>query len=179
MSKPPPVRASDTPPRLDVEVVIEDDRWRLLGDAELHIADAARALSVSRDDLFRERSAATILLADDAHVAKLNGAYRSRPAPTNVLSFPAGAVATGEGDVVYIGDIILARETIEREAREQGIPVAHHIQHLAVHGLLHLLGFDHLTDDDATEMEAIETSVLATIGVPDPYLPEIFEPVSK
>lgn len=178
MSKPPPVRSSGTP-RLDVETVVEDERWRDLGEVERDVRVAANAVCSVRADLFDGATAATVMLADDAHVAELNSTFRSKPTPTNVLSFPAGALDTGEGEPHYLGDIILARETVEREAREQGIPVAHHVQHLTVHGILHLIGFDHLTDDDAAEMEGIETLVLATLGVPDPYAPELFEPVTR
>ncbi len=178
MSKPPPVRSSETP-SLDVEIVVEDEHWHVLGDVEGIVGAAADALSSLRADLFDGATAATVMLADDAHVASLNGTFRGKPAPTNVLSFPAGVLGTGDGAPRYLGDIILARETVEREAREQDIAVAHHIQHLTVHGILHLIGFDHLTDDDAAEMEAIETSVLASLGVPDPYAPELFEPATK
>ena len=88
---------------------------------------------------------------------------------TNVLSFPAACPARAE----TLGDIVLALETVEREAAEQGIPFAHHLQHLVVHGLLHLLGLDHETEAQAREMEAVEVEVLAGLDVADPYKDEL------
>jgi probable rRNA maturation factor len=88
--------------------------------------------------------------------------------PTNVLSFPApeSPVALSSKP---LGDIVIARETIDREAAERGIPLADHLRHLTVHGLLHLLGYDHDTEGDASKMESLETEILARLGIPDPY----------
>lgn len=178
MSKSASVRSSDVP-RLDVDVIVEDDAWRALGEIEAVVLSAAAALCSLRADLIEGNAAATVMLADDAHMTALNSTFRGKPKTTNVLSFPAGALNAGDGEARHLGDIILARETVEREAREQDIPVQHHVQHLTVHGILHLVGFDHETDEDATEMEGVETSVLAALGVPDPYAPEHFEPKTK
>jgi probable rRNA maturation factor len=110
-----------------------------------------------------------IVLTDDAAIKELNRRWRGRDEPTNVLSFPAPAVASGEGEPRHLGDVVIAFETATREARIQGLPVDHHLAHLAVHGLLHLLGYDHETDDDAETMEQLERDILATLDVPDPY----------
>ena len=174
MTQPPPARSPVLVPSLDADVAIEDDRWRSLvsaehDDIEQVVQAAAAALCASEPAIFPPASEVTILLSDDARVAVLNGSFRDKPAPTNVLSFPADPAATEPGAPRYLGDIIIARETVEREAQEQSIPVAHHVQHLAIHGLLHLLGYDHQTDTEAERMEAIETRVLASLGIADPY----------
>jgi probable rRNA maturation factor len=154
---------------LDAEIVIEDDRWgtdpHLLAATEQAVAALARQVP---NDL-TVASAATILLSDDAHITRLNTSFRDKPTPTNVLSFPAGPDATAPGEPRYLGDVIIAHETVVREALEQKILLAHHLQHLTIHGLLHLLGYDHETDADAAAMEALETRVLSTLGVADPY----------
>ena len=110
----------------------------------------------------------TILLTDDATVQDLNTRFRGKDGPTNVLSFPAPATAAP-----HLGDIVLAYGVCAREAAEQGKPLARHLMHLTAHGVLHLLGYDHETDADAEVMEALERDILATLGVPDPYEPNL------
>ena len=105
----------------------------------------------------------SVVLSDDAHVRALNRDYRGRDAPTNVLSFPMPQ------DTGLLGDVVLARETLAREAGEQGKRFEDHLTHLLVHGVLHLLGFDHDTDADAEVMEAREVAVLARLGIDNPY----------
>ncbi len=174
MTQPPPARTPVPVPALDADVAIEDDRWRFIAssehdDIEHLVRAAAAALCATEPLLFPSASEVTILLGDDARIAALNGSFRKKFAPTNVLSFAAEPAATEPGSPRYLGDIVIARETVEREAHELSIPVAHHAQHLAIHGLLHLLGFDHQTDTDAERMEAVETRVLASLGISDPY----------
>jgi probable rRNA maturation factor len=152
-----------------VEIVIEDDRWCEHTDVAAAADRAVQALRVSAAPRIERLSAATVLLDSDAHVAALNKDFRGKPQPTNVLSFPSAKPAAQPGAAAYSGDIIIARETVEREAKEMGIPVVHHLQHLVIHGLLHLVGYDHIDDRDAAEMEALETRILATLGVTDPY----------
>ena len=106
------------------------------------------------------------MLADDAFVQHLNKTWRGKDQPTNVLSFPAGENTAG---IDHLGDIVLALETITREAREQDKKPADHLTHLVVHGMLHLLGYDHEDDDEAEEMEALERRILAGLGIADPY----------
>jgi probable rRNA maturation factor len=112
-----------------------------------------------------------IALADAAEQRRLNRDYRGHDAPTNVLAFPAwepGAPLPSDAPVL-LGDVVLALETLVREAAEQNKPLADHLQHLTVHGVLHLLGFDHQTPAEAAIMEALERSILAELAVPDPY----------
>ncbi len=155
-------------PIFAVEIVEDDGDWSRVASLDDLIEGAAQAAleAVKPDDAPRF---VTVALSSDANVADLNGRFRGKPKPTNVLSFPAGDGAP-DGQ---IGDIILGLETVEREASEQGIPVAHHVQHLVVHGVLHLLGYDHETAADAERMEAIEVDVLSKLGVANPYTGEL------
>jgi probable rRNA maturation factor len=114
-----------------------------------------------------------IVLADDSEVRGLNARWRGIDKPTNVLSFPAldpdTLAAQPSGMPVLLGDVVLAFETCAREAAEQGKGLAEHLAHLVVHGTLHLVGYDHETDEDAEVMEPLETRVLASLGIADPY----------
>ncbi len=117
----------------------------------------------------------SIRLTSDDEVHTLNRQYRQQDKPTNVLSFPMvqpdlidGLSNTDDGEVL-LGDIVLAHETCAREAAERGVPVEDHATHLIVHGVLHLLGYDHMTDADAEAMESIERDVMASLGLHDPY----------
>ncbi len=172
MSRPAPVPAPLPATSHDVEIVIEDDRWCEDPDV-LEVANrAVAALFASHATGLERLAAATVLLSDDAHIAALNTNFRGKTAPTNVLSFPAAPSARQRGEPIYAGDVIIARETVASEAAALGIPVQHHLQHLIVHGLLHLIGYDHLTDADAHVMETLETRILAPLGIADPYAPD-------
>ena len=109
-----------------------------------------------------------ISLADDARVRDANCRWRGKDKATNVLSFP-GAPPAGIARSPFLGDVIIARETVIAEAREAGRPFDDHFTHLVVHGVLHLLGHDHVTATEAERMEKLETAILAALGVPDPY----------
>lgn len=147
-----------------IEVVTEEAGWRkaIRGCGALARGAAAAALAGAG-----RSGGLSVLLAGDGRVAELNAAFRGRAGPTNVLSFPSPA---NPGD--WLGDVALALETCVREADLQGKPLAHHLQHLVAHGVLHLVGYDHETDDEAAEMEALEAEILAGLGVPDPYAAE-------
>lgn len=144
-----------------IEVEIEDDGWRaaLAEAGTLAEAAAQAALSAGRAD-----GDLVILLTDDEAVRELNARFRGRDAATNVLSFPAG-----EGAGAHLGDLALALGVCVREAEAQNKPLAHHLSHLVVHGVLHLLGRDHEIDAEADAMEGEERAILAGLGVPDPY----------
>lgn len=137
---------------------------------EAAILDAAGAVSDGSDLLPDGHLSVTILLATDETVAELNASYRGKNKPTNVLSFPspAGFPASPDG-VRHLGDIVFAAETVAAEAAELGRSVLDHLRHLTVHGILHLLGLDHENDEDAERMEQLETRLLSSIGVADPY----------
>jgi probable rRNA maturation factor len=159
---------SDEPPlSLDIDVVHDGGDWETVAGAETLVRTAAAALAA---ELPLGRSEACIALSNDAQIAELNGSYRGKPAPTNVLSFPAGfTIPIGDDDPRFLGDVVLALETLQREAAELGLPIEHHMQHLVVHGLLHLLGYDHGTDQEAQAMESLEVRILRRLGIADPY----------
>jgi probable rRNA maturation factor len=145
------------------EVELEDTAWTAaLPDAETLVLEAADATLASEGAV---GEGVTLLLTDDATIRDLNRRFRQRDQPTNVLSFPAP-----QNPERFLGDIALAYGLCAREAREQGKPLKHHLQHLVAHGVLHLLGYDHVSDAQAEEMENLERAVLAGLGIPDPYL---------
>ena len=113
----------------------------------------------------------SVRLVDESESAGLNQRYRQRQGPTNVLSFPAPALPPGlpPEASAYLGDIVLCVPVLAREAAEQGKTLAAHYHHMVVHGMLHLQGMDHQTPDEAARMEAIESSILAGLGYPNPY----------
>ncbi len=125
------------------------------------IAEAAAMLSTPKAEL-------AVVLTDDAAIRSLNHAWRGVDKATNVLSFPAKGSG---GDPPLLGDIVLAYQTVAAEARAERKPFAHHIAHLAVHGFLHLLGYDHVRAKDAETMEQVERDVLQRLAIPDPYRP--------
>jgi len=144
--------------RADCTVVVLDPAWRnALPGVERLVRRAALAA------LPKPARSVTVALADDSRVRALNKRDRQTDKPTNVLSYPSG-------QRVYLGDVVLARQTVWREAREQRKTPADHIAHLVVHGTLHLLGHDHETsEEDAKRMEALERRILRRLGIPDPY----------
>jgi probable rRNA maturation factor len=113
-----------------------------------------------------------VRLVDESESARLNGLYRSQSYATNVLSFPAGAVLPGWR---MLGDLVICMPVVAREAASQGKSLEAHLLHMIVHGTLHLLGFDHIGDDEATIMEALETRVMASLGHDDPYRERAFD----
>ena len=163
-----------------VETMIEDSRWDAFGLAPL--AERAARAALSGAGLPVEGFSVSLMGCDDARIAVLNADFRGKPQPTNVLSWPSedrAAEFVGEEperpepgepeDPESLGDIAIAWETCAREAEEQGKPMADHVTHLIVHGVLHLLGYDHIEEEDAALMEGLEVRVLASLGVSDPY----------
>ena len=151
-----------------VETVVEAGDWP--EEAEIAAANVtAVKATVSRvRPALAEGAEVAIVLTDDAHVLDLNRRFRGKDAPTNVLSFPAGLPAGGRFGPL-LGDIVLARETVVREAAERGVGVAECVTHLVIHGFLHLLGYDHETDKEAVVMEGLETFIMGDLGLSDPY----------
>lgn len=156
------------PPTLCVDVVRLGGDWAAIEPVEVIVGAIVGALS-KEIELCGETLRATLALSTDAHVRELNRTHRGKDASTNVLSFPAPAIARGPGADDFLGDVVIAAETLSREAALETKPLAHHFQHLVLHGLLHLAGFDHESDEDAAEMEDVEVAVLRRLGVPDPY----------
>jgi probable rRNA maturation factor len=163
-----------------VETVIEDARWEAFGLGPL--AELAAQAALAGLGLAGGGFQISLMGCDDARIAVLNADFRGKPQPTNVLSWPSaerGAEFVGEApnlppagpadDPESLGDIAIAWETCEAEAAAQGKPMADHVTHLIVHGVLHLMGYDHVEDEDAALMEALEVRILATLGVSDPY----------
>lgn len=148
-----------TAARARVDVVLVDLAWaKTLPGVERLVRKAARAA------LGAKARSLTVALSDDKRVQALNKRDRRKDKPTNVLSYPSGEKA-------FLGDIVLARQTVWREAREQKKTPADHVTHLVVHGTLHLLGYDHEAgDDDAERMEALERRILRKLGIADPYI---------
>lgn len=148
---------------ITVDIEIEDEAWtRAEPEAEALVWRAAQAVLDAHEDI--EGQGIVILLADDDSVQVLNRDFRQKDYATNVLSFPSPPNLEGQ-----IGDIVLAFGVCAREAVEQGKPLAHHLQHLVAHGVLHLLGYDHQDDAEAQAMEAFEREILAGLDIPDPY----------
>ncbi|CDH23792.1 rRNA maturation RNase YbeY [Xenorhabdus bovienii] len=119
---------------------------------------------------FQAESEVTIRLVDEAESHDLNLTYRGKDKPTNVLSFPFEAPP--EVKLPLLGDLIICRQVVEQEAEEQQKTVEEHWAHMVIHGSLHLLGYDHIEDDEAEEMESLETEILQKMGYADPYLAE-------
>ena len=159
-----PARGRKTAPLIDM--IVASPLWRRKPRAATvvrkAIQAAAKAGSTPRVEL-------AIVLTDDSAIHVLNRDWRKVDAPTNVLSFPAKMAPARRGAPRLLGDIVIAYETIAREATAAGKPFEHHLIHLAVHGFLHLLGHDHATDRDAKKMERLEVDILARLGLPDPY----------
>ncbi len=151
-----------------VTIDIDDTAWLAIDDLENKAADVA-AHCASRADFGVEPLAVTVLFTDDDTVAELNRAWRGKPYPTNVLSFPQAEGPRPQEEPRQLGDIALAFGVVAREAAEQAKPLEAHAMHLLVHGLLHLAGFDHLSEADAEAMENREIAILAGLGIADPY----------
>ena len=155
----------------ETEVLIVAEGWATEADAEaiVHRAIETAAAMVEADTGDAELA---VMLTDDAGIRTLNKNWRGQDKPTNVLSFPALPPPAGrEPDDAprMLGDIAIAYETVRREADDEGKPFGHHLSHLAIHGFLHLVGYDHEKDDQAEDMETLEREILARIGIPDPY----------
>ena len=163
-----------------VDIVIEEPRWEAAGLDVL--ADRAAQAVLAELGLDAQGFLICVMGCDDDRIAALNADFRGKPKPTNVLSWPSedrAPDAAGQtpdlpdpgdsDDPAELGDIAIAWGVCQTEAAEQGKPFADHVTHLLAHGVLHLLGFDHMTDEDAVLMEGIEVRALARLGIPNPY----------
>ena len=155
-------------PRIAIDIIVEAGAWppkRALKSL------VAKAVGAALDEVGAAGGGSElgVVREDDAHIRTLNAGWRGKDKPTNVLSFPAFPVNSGEKLPPMLGDIVLAAETVAREAELEGKPLDHHITHLVVHGVLHLLGHDHEAEAEAERMEALERAALARLAIPDPY----------
>ncbi|MEQ6248730.1 rRNA maturation RNase YbeY [Sulfitobacter sp. HNIBRBA3233] len=162
-----------------LDILLEDAAWESVALPVL----GARAVSATLEHmgLDPQDCEVTLMGCDDARIAELNVEFRGKAQPTNVLSWPAQPLAPvaagaapplpqqGFDGMIELGDIALSFQTCQREATESGKPFADHLTHLIVHGTLHLLGYDHITDGDAALMERLEVEILGNLGVDDPY----------
>jgi probable rRNA maturation factor len=152
---------------IEVDAVVSDARWAALGDPKAMARSAAGAALAATDLGAAHDVEVSVAFADDGAIQALNRDWRGKDQPTNVLAFPAPPMSAPGPR--FLGDVALAYETVAREACEQGKSLADHALHLVVHGTLHLLGYDHDTDEDAAVMEGAEVRALAALGVADPY----------
>lgn len=154
--------------RIAADIEQDSALWDGLPDAEDVVARALEAAAAGCGTALAAGAGVSVLLTDDAHMRDINRGWRKQDKPTNVLSFPAVA-ADRVARAAFLGDIAIAFETVQREAQDEGKAVRDHLAHLAVHGFLHLVGFDHMTDDDAEAMEGREIAILSGLGIDNPY----------
>ncbi|MBY6068688.1 rRNA maturation RNase YbeY [Leisingera aquaemixtae] len=167
---------------MTLDITIEDSRWQ---DAGLEaLAEEAIAIVLGHFGLDTGMCEISLLACDDARIADLNAEFREKPVPTNVLSWPAEELAADEDGgtplppeadftgEIPLGDIAVSFDTCAREAAEAGKSLADHTRHLVIHGMLHLLGYDHIRDGDAALMEGIEVLLLGKLGIANPYISE-------
>ena len=159
---------------LDIQISVEDGAWpaedvleelagRVLSSAGLYLA------THEEQPFPMEAPEVSLVFTSDAAIRQINAEWRNQDKPTNVLSFPAFPLEPGGKPGPMLGDIVLAEETIAREAADLGKPFDAHLTHLLVHGFLHLFGYDHMETDEAEKMEGLETRILAELGLSDPY----------
>jgi probable rRNA maturation factor len=183
--------------KVSLDISVESNLWRGLPRARALARETIAAGVAETEIAVREGVGVSLCLADDARLRALNLRWRGIDTPTNVLSFPSApralvdavadrvsraqrarlqpAAAPKSAPIATLGDIALAYETLKREAQELGVPLADHYRRLVTHGFLHLIGYDHLTDQEAARMEALETRILARLGAADPYAREVVD----
>ncbi|MDH6265046.1 putative rRNA maturation factor [Rhizobium sp. SG_E_25_P2] len=160
--------------RLDIQLSLEEGDWqsedvleafvrRVLEHAATHLAEK------ERQPFPKQPVEVSLVFTNDAAIREINAEWREQDKPTNVLSFPAFPLAPGGKPGPMLGDIILAEETLRREALDLGVAFEDHLTHLLVHGFLHLFGYDHMTEEEAAVMEGLEIRILAELGLENPY----------
>lgn len=159
---------------LDIQISVEEGPWpseaELQSLSERVLGAAANLLRHEEKQPFPQMpSEVSLVFTDDASIREINAEWRSQDKPTNVLSFPAFPLTPGKMPGPMLGDIVVAQETLVREAQALGKPFDEHLSHLLVHGFLHLFGYDHMEENDAERMEGLETRILASLGLSDPY----------
>ncbi len=154
----------------EIDIIRQSKLWTQQNDAEATVREAIAA-AVQFCDAVPPDAEVSVVLADDRHIRDLNLQWRQQDRATNVLSFPAPRRDGDEdgGAPVALGDIVIAYETLTREVEFEKKPFLNHLAHMAVHGFLHLLGYDHSDEHEAEDMEALEARILGNLGIPDPY----------
>jgi probable rRNA maturation factor len=160
--------------QLDIQIAVEADGWpeeEKLETVSGHVLEAASAFlkAEEKQPFPAVPPEVSLVFSDDAQVRAINAEWRGQDKPTNVLSFPAFPLVPGGKPGPMLGDIVIARETVEREAADLDKSFDDHLTHLMVHGFLHLFGYDHMNSEEAERMESIESRILATLGLSDPY----------
>lgn len=150
----------------EIDILIEAEEWHAIPGLEALVTKAAEAALLAAAPDKASNAEVTVLLADDAQIRVLNRDFRKIDKPTNVLSFPSPPMPGMEG---VLGDIALAVQTCCAEAQADGKTVADHVSHLVIHGILHLLGYDHEIDAEAEAMESMEIAILGSLGIANPY----------
>jgi probable rRNA maturation factor len=158
--------------KVSLDISVPSGLWRGLPRSRAIARETIAAAVAESGAALGEGAAVSLCLADDAALRALNLRWRGIDKPTNVLSFPS-APPGPLGRPTTLGDIALGYETLKREAEDLGVPLADHYRHLIAHGFLHLIGYDHDKDAEAELMEALETRILAALGVGDPYAREV------
>lgn len=167
----PRLAAASRKPRCDakrrpaVDIIVASHLWSRRPGARSLVRRAINAAAAA----VASSGEVAVLLTDDASIRTMNREWRHKNVPTNVLSFPSPATPASRTATPLLGDIVIAYETTEREARDERKAFAHHLAHLAIHGFLHLLGYDHVRVGQAERMEELEVAILAHLDVPDPY----------
>lgn len=161
-------------PELDIQIAIEADGWPeevvLEALSSKVLGAAARLLKETEGQPFPDMAPeVSLVFTDDEAIREINAEWRGQDKPTNVLSFPAFPLTPGGMPGPMLGDIVIARETVEREADDLSKTFEDHLTHLLVHGFLHLFGYDHMNAGEAEIMEGLETRILASLGLSDPY----------
>ena len=169
--EPEPPRSSSRPGGVDMFIEIEDAGWAEAVRSPERLIE--RAVFAALQGQLEGEAELSVILTNDARIRELNAHYRDKDKATNVLSFPVDQQMP-EGPEV-LGDVVIALETVLAEAEEQGKLVPDHLSHLVVHGVLHLLGFDHIDAAEAEEMEALERQILQTLSIADPYADTVLD----
>lgn len=160
---------------LEIYISVEDEKWNHFGDykkiCEL-VLEKTFIEAENNINLKNKKPEISILLTNDEQIQEINREYRGKDKATNVISFASiddGLDFIAEEETVALGDIVISYDTLEKEAKEANIEIEHHLYHLLCHGMLHLLGFDHIDDDEADEMEAIEIKIMDEFNIKNPY----------
>lgn len=150
----------------DIDLIVESAQWNALADLDALTRDCVRAALAESGARLAAPCEMSVTFCDDAAIRRLNAQWRNQDKPTNVLSFPTPGPLAAK---TLLGDIVVAYETVAREAQEQSKRLRDHVAHMVAHGFLHLIGYDHETLAEAEAMEALERRIARTLGFPDPY----------